>query len=741
MNNNLFVNEIIVWSSQSANEKDLTERVLWIDEGYVIAFVFDINAKQGFPEIRNISDILEALSNGTAHKQECDPWARVIKDENLTKRIIEVRDKRWHTIEFLVEQEPEIYYRHLRGALVKQSVENYNTGKSKNRISEKTIYGYLRKFWQRGKNINALLPDYENSAGKGKTKSVGNKKRGRPRKYAKEEKIGEGINITEDDRKTFKAAIALYYNTPKKNTLKTAYELMIQHFYQDKLLIDDNYGKSQIASGKAIPTLGQFKYWYKKEHSDWEKTVTSRYGSKEFNLNHRPILGNSTNQTTGPGSRYQIDATIGDFYLVSKYNRNWIIGRPVIYVVIDFFSRLIAGIYIGLEGPSWMGAMMALANTVTDKAQFCQSYGIEINEEQWPCHHLPEILLADRGELKGKGVEPIIRNLKIRVENAAPYRADWKGIVERHFRTMQGYTKPFVPGDVDVDSMKRGGRDYRLDATLDLHQMTKIIIHLVHEHNTKYLENYNRDEDLITDNIAPIPVNLWQWGIANRSGKLRTFPEDIVKLNLMPTEQTTITARGIKLKGKNMYYTCERAEIEQWFSRARSNQLSKAEKKLEVSYDPRKPEFIYLPSQDGRSFEKCRIIDPDQKYLGKTFEDIEYQVQYEAKQAQKHKGQSLQGKIDSAEEIEKIVEEAETATSAQSDPNLSKRQRVKGIRDNRASEKAKQREDEGFVIGEEPEVSHSSTESSSEEFTPSKSRRGPNYLHHLKQNKQREKSQ
>ena len=740
MNSNLFVNEIIVWPSQSPNEKDLNERTLWIDEGYVIAFVFDINAEQGFPEIRNISDILEALSNGTASKQKSDPWARVIKDENLTARTIQVRDKRWHIIESIIEQEPAIYYRHLRGPLVKKLVENYNTGRKKNRITEKTVYGYLRKFWQRGKNINALLPDYENSARKGETKGASNQKRGRPRKDAKEKEIGEGINITDEERKIFKTAISLYYHTPKKNTFKTAYELMIQHFYQDQLLIDDNHGKSKIASREAIPTLGQFKYWYKKEQSDWQKAATSRYGSKEFNLNHRAILGNSTNQTTGPGSRYEIDATIGDVYLVSKYNRNWIIGRPVIYIAIDVFSRLITGIYVGLEGPSWVGAMMALANTVTDKVQFCQSYGIEINEEVWPCHHLPEILLADRGELKGKGVESIIRNLKIRVENAAPYRADWKGIVERHFRTIQGYTKPFVPGDVDVDSMKRGGRDYRLDAKLDLHQITKIIIHLVREHNTKYLENYNCDEELIADGIVPTPINLWQWGIANRSGKLRTFPEDIVKLNLMPTEQATITAKGIKLKGKELYYTCERAEIEQWFSKARSNQLSKAEKKIAVSYDPRKPEFIYIPSQDGRSFEKCRIIDPSGKYLGKTFEDIEYLAQYEAQQTQKHQAQSLQGKIDAAEEIEKVVEQAETMTSAQSDPNLSKRQRVRGIRENRASEKAKQRENEGFVLGEEQKVSHSSTEPLSEESKPSKSRSRPKYLEHLKRNKQREKS-
>ncbi|UTW70537.1 hypothetical protein KHA80_09280 [Anaerobacillus sp. HL2] len=95
-----------------------------------------------------------------------------------------------------------------------------------------------------------------------------------------------------------------------------------------------------------------------------------------------------------------------------------IIGRPIIYVVIDVFSRLVAGIHIGLEGLSWLGAMMALANTVTDKQKFCAEYGIPISKEDWPCEHLPEVLLADR-EFEGYNVDRLIEAFNMEVENAA----------------------------------------------------------------------------------------------------------------------------------------------------------------------------------------------------------------------------------------------------------------------------------------------------------------------------------
>ena len=102
--------------------------------------------------------------------------------------------------------------------------------------------------------------------------------------------------------------------------------------------------------------------------------------------------------TFGPGHRYQIDATIADVYLVSSVDNTRIIGRPVVYCVIDVFSRLICGLYIGLEGPSWLGAMMALDNVIEDKVVFCKNYGIEITNKEWPNSFLPEKILADRGE-------------------------------------------------------------------------------------------------------------------------------------------------------------------------------------------------------------------------------------------------------------------------------------------------------------------------------------------------------
>ena len=161
-----------------------------------------------------------------------------------------------------------------------------------------------------------------------------------------------------------------------------------------------------------------------------------------------------------------------------------IIGRPTLYAVVDVYSRLIAGFYVGLENPSYVTAMLALVNAMTDKVQLCQSYGYNIEPEDWPSIGIPDAILADRGELLGYQIESLEQAFGVRIENTPPYRGDAKGIVERSFKTLQADFKPFAPGVVTGDIVrKRGGKDYRLDATLTLHEFTKIIIGSILQRN------------------------------------------------------------------------------------------------------------------------------------------------------------------------------------------------------------------------------------------------------------------
>lgn len=674
------VNDIIKWKFNSETK---IERILWIRNSLVV--LIDINEPDALPELRKLDELEQEIIANNIEIVMDDPYIKIIKEKEISFKQKELRNTAWNIVSKIVHNEPDIYYRETRGTLIKEVCEEFG-------ISKKTAYKYLRKYWKRGMTINALLPDYDKCGAEGTEKSAGNKKRGRPKKFGR--LIGEGVNIDEETKKIFRTSIKKYYYNKKEITLRKTYELMLREFYSEVVPGENNSISPLFDEEKSVPTYEQFRYWFKKEFNT-EDTIIKRKGDINHSLKNRAVLGKSdTGTLLGPGSRYEIDATVGDVYLVSSFYRDDIIGRPVIYFVIDVFSRLITGIYVGLEGPSWIGAMIALANATSDKVKFCGEYGIDIEEKDWPSYHFPEAILADRGELAGKKPETAIQNLNVKVENLPPYRADWKGIVEQHFRITNERTKLFLPGAVKKNSKEVKDRNYRLDAVLDLYQFTEIIIQCALYHNkSHYLNNYEKDKHLIADDVPAIPIKLWQWGIKNRSGRLRTFPEDIIRLNLMPSATATVTYRGIKFD--NYYYSCETAMQERWFEKARINKSWK----INISYDPRCMDYLYIPSNDGRSYERCFLIDHKNRFSNKSYEDIKFILEKEKLEKEMHIPVETQAKFELDAAIENIVKKGKKMKDQENKTTVSKNQRIKGIRKHRQEEKRRMRTQKSWKLG------------------------------------------
>ncbi len=525
--------------------------------------------------------------------------------------------------------------------------------------------------------------------GRGKEKTAGTTKRGRPSKYA--ELRGEGVNVTENIKRIFRIAINRFYYTTAKNSLVLYYELMRKEYF-NKGFNKINGVKIPILKPQSeVPTFSQFCYWFKKERNI-KKEITSRYSNKKYQKQYRAITGNTNEGVLQPGI-IEIDCQVGDVYLTSRFKKNWVIGRPAIYVVIDKFSRMICGYYVGLETGSYAGAMMALLNTATDKVEFCKQYGIDILKKEWPIQHLPETILADRGELEGGNIDNLINTLNISVQNTPSYQAELKSTVERFFGLNNDRVKPFMPGAVDLDGRERGDKDYRLNAKLDLYHFNQIMIKAILYHNNYYhLDYYKREEMMVEDEVTCIPTHLFNWGIENRGGTLRSVSEDILKLALMPSDSATVTAKGIKYK--DMYYASKEMLKNQMFVRARKNGWWK----VKISYDPRNMDYIYVLGDIPNDYEKCYMIDDNSRYHNKVIEEIEYLLAVEKINKIKVKDSEAQAKTQLIAEIEDIISKADDDFNKEMDANESDRQRVKNIRENRKTEKMINRRKEFFEI-------------------------------------------
>ncbi|MBW4485317.1 MAG: transposase family protein [Tildeniella torsiva UHER 1998/13D] len=689
---NLFVNMLLEWQNDTENFN--IERILWIDPSYTDAVTIRLQDPKALPIWQKCKELEEAISAQQARILEVDPYGSLLKTENtITEKHKSYRDKAWTIIEPLIEsKEQSTLFSHERGSLIEARTKEV-------RCTKKTIYKHLRRFWQGGQTRNTLLPSFDKCGAPGKQRRSGTNKRGRPSKITKITQLPTGINIDDNIRAKFSRGIQNFFENPQGLTLQGAFQKTLEKYFNKGYELSPEGALIPcLPPAHELPTFGQFRYWYEKER-DVAKSISSRKGKRCFNLKHREVLGKSTQMAFGPGSVYQIDATIGDVYLVSSLDRTKIIGRPVIYVLIDVFSRIVTGLSVSLEGPSWLGAMQALENAAIDKVEFCREYGVEITNEDWPCHHLPEAILADRGEMEGYQADNLVKSLNVTVSNTPPYRADWKGIVERNFRINNDKFIHWLPGAV-YKPRERGESDYRFDALLDLHEFRTLMILAARDHNKEHrMSWYSMDEFMIQDHVEPYPLDLWNWGIRHRAGHLRVKSRDILRLNLLPTDQASVTPSGIQFKG--LAYSCDLAIREQWFIKARE----KGRWKIDIAYDPRNLTNIYLRLNEGQQMECCQLIDKESTFRGCDFFEVLDHSGVNQHKATLSMGRKQQANAAFNAQMEKIVSDAKEKTlkALKDGPGQSKQAKTQGIRPNRQEERNSERDSQFWTLGENPQ--------------------------------------
>lgn len=672
-------------------------RVLWLDPDGSKLMAIDVDDGVALPVVMERLAIDGMLGSGEAQLLPDASLPVFAPEDSIKPSHKRRRDAAWRLVQELVETEPQIYTARYRGKEVARVVARMRASddESVNKATKRRVYQALRRYWQRGMTKNALLPDYRNSGAPGKTREPGEKKRGRPRKYG----TSQGINITQSIRRVFQVGFDRFYASKRERTwsLRDAFDRIVADFFTEKH-IDPETGQvvhvptEETTQRGGLPTIDQFRYWVEKDNVRLE-IKRRRVGARAYDLNMRGLPGTSNSEVMGPGDRYQIDATIADVYLVSRMDRKRIIGRPVLYVVVDVFSRMVVGLYVGLEGPSWVGAMMALANTASDKVRFCAGHGISIEHEDWPCSALPGVVFGDRGEIESRVIDTLINNFNVSVENAAAYRADWKGIVERRFRLLPEKFRPFVPGYVHRDFKARGGRDYRLDAALSLDEFTQIIIEcILHYNNHHEISRYDKDRDVRADGVPGIPMLLWEWGRQHRSGVMREYPEEPVRYALLPRGNARVTERGILFRSG--LYACPLAMEERWFDKARQE----GGWRVQVAYDPRCLDSIYLEGREaGTSFHVCSLTTHSRALRQLSSWEVDQQEQLEKHARADRREDQQMARASLAASIEARVE---AAKARQVPSGESAASRTRAIRDNRAGEKQANREDEAFRLGQ-----------------------------------------
>lgn len=323
-------------------------------------------------------------------------------------------------------------------------------------------------------------------------------------------------------------AIRRYYFGAKRLSLRSAYEMM---------LLEDYVGPEGEMDSDA-PTWSQFRHYYYGHslHKDPQKII-AREGLTKYQRDHRPAWGSSAGWRPQPGS-YQMDATQADIYLVSRQERSIVVGKPYIYLAVDTATHLIAGAYVGFDCDE-TAVMACIEQAVMDKVAYCARYGIEITPEQWPSAGMPSEIITDQGrEFFGPRMSELCRRYGLEVLTLPPFRPDQKGCVEKSIDLLQQRYKPMLRGRgvIEDDAQERWATDYRMQATLDLDDFTRIVIYAI-----LYL-NSGRLLD------GKTPAERW----LELSPRLMAVDPQELHIQILPRDTAKLTRKGLRIN--RMWY-------------------------------------------------------------------------------------------------------------------------------------------------------------------------------------------
>lgn len=346
------------------------------------------------------------------------------------------------------------------------------------------------------------------------------------------------------DEKNMRWALNKFFYTQKKNSLMTAYTMMLK----------EKYCSSVGELAESFPTFYQFRYFYRKTRK-MQNYYISRNGLTNYQRNNRPLTGEGVQEFAPAVGTAMLDATICDIYLVDDAGS--LIGRPILTACVDAYSGLCCGYSLTWEGGVY-SLRELMRNVISDKHEWCGRFGISLPDGAWECNQLPATLVTDMGtEYTSENFEQIAE-LGVTVVNLPPYRPELKGTVEKFFDQIQETYKKYLKGKgvIEPDFQERGAHDYRKDACLTIQDFEKVILHCIIYYNSqRVIENFPYTEEMFAAEVKPYSSAIWNWSKEQVGANLITVEEKDLILTLLPRTTGKFSRYGLKVN--KLRYHCD----------------------------------------------------------------------------------------------------------------------------------------------------------------------------------------
>lgn len=200
--------------------------------------------------------------------------------------------------------------------------------------------------------------------------------------------------------------------------------------------------------------------------------VARRLGKPEADLRFRSVKGKQV--ATRLLERWEIDHTPLDILVICE--KSFLpLGRPWLTIAIDKYSRMIVGFYLSFREPSAYAVLQCLKQAILPKDEILAAYP-DI-KAPWPARGIPESIVCDNGmDLHANALMNFCQELGIQVQFCPAKTPQYKGSVERVFRTIEEGLIHQLPGTVFANVDERGDYPSETKASLTLSDLQHLLI-------------------------------------------------------------------------------------------------------------------------------------------------------------------------------------------------------------------------------------------------------------------------
>lgn len=407
-------------------------------------------------------------------------------------------------------------------------------------IQRDAAWRAIRRFLQSGLDMAAIVDGRSLRSGKRNPYKY-SKKTGHPTMNA----LGKGVPLTDEIRTYFDEAIKDFL-IGRAKTKKDAYMTMIEkHFINEEKTPTGI--RVSVLPDNLRPTLKQFLN-YTRVRVPQEEIDKAKTSAREQRNNKRLLLSDNLQGVMGPGDLWEVDECEIDLSLVSVENPSVTVGRPIVYVMIDVYTRMIVAYSVAFDNNSVLGITNCFLNLLDDKQELCNRFGIQIGANEWPSKILPLRLRSDYGaEYISHAMDTICCKLGVAKELVSPATGSLKGQVEQLFHQIHAAQNSLLEGKGLIE--KRYDSNHHQEAILNIQEFEAVLLTYIVGHNRKYMEKYPLTKDMRQQNVEPRPIDLWKYGVSLNGSPRPITNEVMFRHSLLLPVKASVGRAGITFKG------------------------------------------------------------------------------------------------------------------------------------------------------------------------------------------------